>query len=79
MDKQKGTTVKDVLTDIYEEINWAYLAKNYFGKTPSWFYRKFSGGMNNGKPDDFTDIDRERLRDALRDIASRVNAAADRL
>lgn len=71
-------TVRQVLNDIYEQVNWAYLAKNYFGKSRSWLYHKFSG-ENNGKPDDFSDIDRERLRDALGDIAAKVSAAAARL
>ena len=77
MEKRK-TSVKQVLADIYEEVNWAYLAKNYFGKSRSWLYHKFSG-VNNGKSDDFSDVDRESLRNALRDIAARVNLAADRL
>lgn len=28
-------TVRQVLNDIYELTNWAYLAKNYFGKSRS--------------------------------------------
>ena len=44
-------------------MNWAYLAKNYFGKIRSWLYHKFSG-QNNGKSDDFNDMDRELLRNA---------------
>ena len=75
---QVGTSVKQTLMDVYEEINWAYLAKNYFGKTRSWIYHKFSG-MNNGVPDDFSDMDKEQLRYALYDISRRINAAADRL
>ena len=71
-------TARQVLADVYEEINWAYLAKNYFGKSRSWLYHKFSG-MNNGVADDFNDVDRDRLKAALNDIASRVSAAADRL
>lgn len=76
--KNQTTTVRDVLSDVYEEVNWAYLAKNYFGKSRSWLYHKFSG-VNNGKEDDFNDIDRERLRDALTDVAQRILSAADRL
>lgn len=53
--------VRKALSDVYEDINWAYLAKNYFGKSRSWLYHKFSG-MNNGKPDDFNDVDREKLK-----------------
>ena len=75
---QAGTTVKQTLMDVYEEINWAYLAKNYFGKTRSWIYHKFSG-RNNGAPDDFSDLDKEQLKYALYDISRRINAAADRL
>lgn len=71
-------TVRQVLTEVYEDINWAYLAKNYFGKSRSWLYHKFSG-MNNGKSDDFSDMDRERLKGALVDIASRLRQTADRL
>lgn len=70
--------VRKVLSDVYEDINWAYLAKNYFGKSRSWLYHKFSG-MNNGKPDDFSDIDREKLKGALYDIADRLKKTADTL
>lgn len=59
--------VRKALSDVYEDINWAYLAKNYFGKSRSWLYHKFSG-MNNGKPDDFNDVDREKLKGALYDM-----------
>ena len=72
------TTVRQVLNDVYEDINWAYLAQNYFGKSRSWLYHKFSG-RNNGKPDDFSDIDRERLKGALVDIANRLRMTADKL
>lgn len=70
--------VRKALSDVYEDINWAYLAKNYFGKSRSWLYHKFSG-MNNGKPDDFNDVDREKLKGALYDIADRLKKTADTL
>ena len=72
------TTVRQVLNDVYEDINGAYLAQNYFGKSRSWLYHKCSG-RNNGKPDDFSDIDRERLKGALVDIANRLRMTADKL
>lgn len=75
---RKSETVRQVLDDVYEEVNWAYLAKNYFGKSRSWLYHKFAG-RNNGSDDDFSDVDREKLRSALKDIAMRVSIAADRL
>lgn len=72
------SSVRQVLQDVYEVVNWAYLAKNYFGKSRSWLYHKFSG-RNNGVEDDFNENDRNILREALRDIANRINAAADML
>lgn len=72
------TTVRNVLADVYEQVNWAYLAKNYFGKSRSWLYHKFSG-MNNGKDDDFSDVDRDKLKIALQDIAARILQTADKL
>ena len=76
--KQQNSTVRQVLADVYEEVNWAYLAKNYFGKSRSWLYNKFSG-MNNGVVDDFSDVDREKLKSSLLDIANRITMAANKL
>ena len=76
--KQQKGTVRQVLADVYEEVNWAYLAKNYFGKSRSWLYHKFNG-MNNGVADDFSDIEREQLKNSLQDIAGRILQAADKL
>lgn len=44
---QQKAMVRQVLDDVYEEVNWAYLAKNYFGKSRSWLYHKFSGRNGN--------------------------------
>lgn len=69
--------VKHCLEDVYEEVNWAYLAKNYFGKRREWLFHKFYEEMNGR--DGFSDIDRDKLKDALCDIAQRIKMAADRL
>nr|DAY26692.1 MAG TPA: protein of unknown function (DUF5053) [Caudoviricetes sp.] len=76
--KQQKATPRQVLADVYEEVNWAYLAKNYFGKSRSWLYHKFSG-RNNGVEDDFSDVDRDKLKASLNDIAARIMQAASRL
>jgi hypothetical protein len=76
--KRQNATVRQVLADVYEEVNWAYLAKNYFGKSRSWIYHKFAG-LNNGAVDDFSDVDREKLKAALHDISARIMQTADKL
>ena len=74
----KKDSVRQILDDVYEEVNWTYLAKNHFGKSRSLLYHKFAG-KNNDVADDFSDIDREKLKHALKDTAIRINTAADRL
>lgn len=76
--QEKRVTARQILDEVYEDINWAYLAKNYFGKSRSWLYHKFNG-MNNGKADDFNEADRQKLKGALADIANRLRQASDRL
>lgn len=75
---EQKATVRQTLMDVYEEVNWAYLAMNYFGKSRSWIYHKMAG-TNNGKPDDFSDVDREKLRGALFDMSERIRNAATKL
>lgn len=53
-------------------------SRNYFGKTRSWIYHKFSG-RNNGKADDFSEEDRQTLKNALSDIAGKLTAIAEKL
>ena len=71
-------TTREALNEVYEQINWAYLAQNYFGKTRSWIYHKFAGS-NNGKPDDFNEVDKETLRNALLDISQKLANVAENL
>lgn len=77
-ESKKEYIMRKVLHDVYEYVNWAYLAKNYFGKSRSWIYHKFDG-VNNGYQNDFSEADKETLKNALYDIAEKVRAAADRL
>lgn len=77
-ERDKQAIVKQALEDVYEETNWAYLAQNYFGKNRAWLYHKFSGG-HTGESEGFSDVDPERLREALKDIAGKIWLAAERL
>ena len=71
-------TIADRMGEMTKMLSMAYIARNYFGKSRSWLYHKFSG-TNNGAADDFSDVDRERLKSSLQDIAERIRQAADRI
>lgn len=66
--------MKELLSDIVLRITWRDIARQYFGKSSSWLYHKL-----DGKPSGFTPEEAQTLKDALHDLASRINAAADRI
>lgn len=74
--KQNRETVKQKMSDILLDVSWAKISERYFGKSRSWLYHKMDG-MNNGKPDDFSEAEKEVLRNALYDLSQRINKCAE--
>lgn len=66
--KQNRKTVKQKMSDILLDVSWAKISERYFGKSRSWLYHKMDG-VNNGKPDDFNEAEKETLRSALLDLS----------
>lgn len=67
------------LRDVLLYIKWGNISKDYFGYSRGWIYQRLNGYDGNGNDCDFTDAQKEALRDALRDLAGKLNAAADNL
>jgi hypothetical protein len=61
---------------IHEAISMTYIAKVYFGKSASWLSQRLNGSVVNGKVARFTDKERERFADALRDLSRRLETTA---
>jgi len=78
MTKEK-TTMKQVLSDILLDISWARLSTHYFGRSRSWLHQKLDGKNNNGGEGGFTEDEKKALKNALKDLSSRINAAAERI
>lgn len=72
-------SMKGKLKDILMLIKWSTVSTDYFGKSRTWIYQRISGYDVNGKAAEFSATERERLREALHDIAARINAAADNI
>lgn len=72
-------TARQLLDDIILDISWADIAKTYFGKSSSWMYNKLNGRDGNGGHGEFTDEEKEMLRNALFDISARIRKAAENL
>lgn len=73
------TTMKQTLKDILLDISWAHLSMRYFGRSRSWLHQKLDGRSSNGGEGDFTDAEKVRLREALKDLSRRIDEAADRI
>ena len=76
--KQNRETVKQKMSDILLDVSWAKISEKYFGKSRSWLYHKMNG-MNNGKPDDFDEAEKEVLRNALLDLSQRISRCANNI
>lgn len=68
--------LKQKLEDILPVISVSYLAKNYFKKTPQWFYQRLNGNTVNGKEAHFTHKELETLAIALKEIGQKLSASA---
>lgn len=67
------------LKDILLYIKWGNISKDYFGFSRSWIYQRLNGYDGNGNECEFTDKQKETLREALRDLANKINETADNL
>jgi len=68
--------LKEKLKDILPVISVSYLAKNYFKKTPQWFYQRLNGNSVNGKEAHFTHSELEILSAALKEISQKLSSSA---
>lgn len=78
--KEILTDAKSRLQDILVAISWREIARNYFGKSSSWLYHKLDGIRSDGTPGGgFSETERIQLKEALEDLAARINTAASKL
>lgn len=71
--------IMDHLKDIVLYIKWGNISKDYFGFSRSWIYQRLNGYDGNGNECEFTEAQKETLREALRDIARKLNETADKI
>lgn len=73
------SSTADNIKDVLPYLKWGNISKDYFGFSRGWIYQRLNGYDGNGEPSDFTDSQKETLRNSLRDLADRLNAAADNI
>ena len=75
----KGGSVWNAFTELEDLINKSALAKQYFGKSQSWFSQRLNGCTVMKKSMAFKEEEYHTLADAFRDIAKRLQAHADEI
>jgi hypothetical protein len=61
------------MSEISKYISLSVIAKDYFGKSKEWLYQRIKGYKINGKQAQFTDEERKRLSEALKDLSEKLN------
>lgn len=72
-------TIKKIVWDIIIDVKWSSVSTKYFGKSRSWFSQKMNGYNGNGLDGDFTEEERQILKDGLNDLAKRIKTCADKI
>ena len=75
--KVKSEAVWAIFLELGGLINVSKLAKDYFGRSHSWFVQKVNGISVNRKRRGFTAEEYVKVSASLRDIARRLNEYAD--
>ena len=73
-DIKQTINIRKILEPILPAISISYLAKNYFHRTPQWFYQRMNGNSVNGKPVKFSDSEIQTLYIAIQDIGKQLSA-----
>ena len=77
--KAKKESMKNKMWDIIVDVSWAQISQKYFGKSRSWLSQKLTGIDGNGKETEFTNKEKEILKEALCDLANRIRICADKI
>ncbi|HLW31094.1 MAG TPA: DUF5053 domain-containing protein [Aequorivita sp.] len=70
---------KKAVSDILLSVKWAHISTHYFGKSRSWFSQKLNGYDGNNTESDFTEEEKEILRNSLYDLSERIRTCADKI
>lgn len=71
--------IKTIVWDILTDISWGKISQKYFGKSATWIYQRMDVTDANEKATEFTEIEKETLKNALYDLSERIRKCADEI
>mgnify|MGYP003295867999 CR=1 FL=1 len=75
----KLDAIETAFSELEDIINKSQIAKQYFGKSQSWFSQRLNGCLILKKSMAFKEEECNKLTEAFRDIAKRLLAHADEI
>lgn len=79
LSKEKSGALWLSMMDLTEYVKFSAIAKNYFNKSSNWILQRLHGYEVNGKPAQFKPEETDIFIKSLRDLAVKLNEAADRI
>ncbi|MFV0566077.1 MAG: DUF5053 domain-containing protein [Flavobacteriaceae bacterium] len=76
---ESKTEVKKAVWDIIVDVSWANISSKYFGKSRSWLSQKMNGRDGNGSNVDFSEEERQTLKNSLFDLSERIRNCAEKI
>lgn len=77
--KSKYGAAKVWMVENKDLLNFSGITKNYFGRSAQWIMQRLHKYEVHGKQVSFKEEEYKTLSDALRDLAYRLNKAADEI
>lgn len=77
--KYKPDATVTAFSELEDIVNKTQIAKQYFGKSQSWFSQRLNGCTVLNKARSFKEEEFHLLAEAFRDIAKRLQAHADEI
>lgn len=74
IEELRASRIREKMGDLDQAISFAYIAKNYFGKSYSWLIQRLNGSKVNGKEAHFNKEEVLQLQSALNDLGRKLSS-----
>ena len=74
IEELRASRIREKMGDLDQAISFAYIAKNYFGKSYSWLIQRLNGSKVNGKEAHFNKEEVMQLQSALNDLGRKLSS-----
>ena len=74
IEELRASHIREKMGDLDQAVSFAYIAKNYFGKSYSWLIQRLNGSIVNGKEARFNKEEVIQLQSALNDIGKKLSS-----